>query len=126
MKKKLCPCYSGLPYADCCGVFHSGMPAPDAEKLMRSRYSAYALRLADYVLATWHPSTRPESLGFEQGRQPKWLCLEVRRHVPDGDRAEVEFVARFRAGGPTQQMRETSRFVREDGRWYYVDGDVGA
>jgi SEC-C motif domain protein len=89
---------------------------------MRSRYSAYVLDKADYVLATWHPSTRPPSMGLVPG--VKWLGLELRRHVPDGDRAVVEFVARNKLGGRAQRLHETSRFVREGGRWYYVDGDL--
>ena len=124
-KKKLCPCYSGQPYADCCALLHAGVPAADAEKLMRARYSAYALRLPDYILATWHASTRPESLGFDEGPQAKWLGLEVLRHTPgEAGKASVEFVARCRAGGKTHRLHELSRFVCEDGRWLYVDGDV--
>lgn len=92
---------------------------------MRSRYSAYALQLADYLLATWHSSTRPAALAFDEQPPLRWLGLDVKRHVADGDRAVVEFVARYRQGGGSAgRLRETSRFVREDGRWYYVDGDV--
>lgn len=122
-----CPCGSGAPYAECCGRFHAGelhLLAPDAERLMRSRYSAYVLGLADYLLATWHPSTRPARLEPDPPGL-KWLGLEVRRHVPqDADHATVSFVARSKLGGRAQRMQETSRFVREGGRWYYVDGDV--
>jgi len=89
---------------------------------MRSRYSAYVLGLDAYLLATWHPSTRPASIGLEPG--VKWLGLEVRRHAPDGDRAVVEFVARNKLGGRARRLHETSRFVREAGRWSYVDGDL--
>lgn len=123
-----CPCGSGKAYADCCRLYHAGEPAPDAEALMRSRYSAYVLENADYLLATWHPSTRPATLSFDEGlRPPKWLGLSVHAHEATGaDTAEVEFTARFRVGGGSaQRMRECSRFVREDGRWYYVDGIVG-
>jgi len=119
-----CPCGSGQAYAACCGRWHGGEPAATAEQLMRSRYSAYVLGLADYLLATWHASTRPaEPLRFEPGL--KWLGLEVRRHVPLGaDRAEVSFVARSKLGGRAHRLAETSRFLREGGRWFYVDGDV--
>ena len=91
---------------------------------MRSRYSAYVLELGDYLQATWYHSTRPpEAPGFEPGL--RWLGLEVRKHVtlPD-DAAVVEFVARSKRGGRAQRLRETSRFVREGGRWFYVDGTV--
>lgn len=92
---------------------------------MRSRYSAYVLKDEAYLLASWHPSTRPAALELAQQQPaPHWLGLSVKRHVPAGDRAEVEFIARLRyGGGSAQRMHELSRFVREDGRWYYLDGD---
>ena len=122
-----CPCRipSAVPhYADCCGRFHTfAAAAPDAQALMRSRYSAYVLGLCDYLLETWHPDTRPATL---QPEPPglKWLGLEVRRHVvADADHASVEFVARSKLGGRAHRLHELSRFVRENGRWYYVDGE---
>uniref|UniRef100_UPI0030F548D7 YchJ family protein n=1 Tax=uncultured Acidovorax sp. TaxID=158751 RepID=UPI0030F548D7 len=115
-----------LAYADCCGRFidhWDAQPAPDAECLMRSRYTAFVCERADYLLATWHPSHRPASLDFDAAAQ--WLGLEVRGHwVKDADHAEVEFVARHRLGGRAVRLHERSRFVREGGRWYYVDGDM--
>ena len=115
-----------LAYADCCGRFidhWDAQPAPDAECLMRSRYTAFVYERADYLLATWHPSHRPASLDFDAAAQ--WLGLEVRGHwVKDVDHAEVEFVARHRLGGRAVRLHERSRFVREGGRWYYVDGDM--
>jgi SEC-C motif-containing protein len=91
---------------------------------MRSRYSAFVLGLTDYLLATWHASTRPGSLEADAPGL-KWLGLEVRRHAQqDADHATVEFVARNKLGGRAQRLHETSRFVREDGRWFYVDGDL--
>jgi SEC-C motif-containing protein len=99
------------------------MPAPDAETLMRSRYSAFVRGDVPYLLATWHASTRPASMDLEAGA--RWLGLEIRQHRMTGaDTAEVEFVARFRVAGRAVRQHELSRFVREDGRWYYVDGDV--
>lgn len=97
--------------------------APDAEALMRSRYSAFVVENTAYLNATWHPSTRPAGLSLEPG--VKWLGLEVRQHrVLDADHAEVTFVARSRLAGRGQRLHERSRFVREHGRWYYVDGDL--
>ncbi|MDB5970568.1 MAG: hypothetical protein JWQ90_3018 [Hydrocarboniphaga sp.] len=124
-----CPCDEQRLYASCCAPLHEGAVARSAEALMRSRYSAYVLKLEPYLLATCHPSTRPESLAFGDGdlQAPKWLGLKILRHetAPDGDTALVEFVARFRVGGGSaQRMRETSRFLRVDGRWLYLDGDV--
>lgn len=118
-----CPCGSGAPLVACCGRFLEGKAdAPDAERLMRSRYSAFVGERGDYLLATWHPSRRPPAIDFDAGA--KWLGLEVRRHQSTGpDSAEVEFVARWRVGGRAVRLHECSRFVREGGRWYYVDGD---
>jgi SEC-C motif-containing protein len=91
---------------------------------MRSRYSAYVLGLEDYLLATWHTDTRPARLDLGPGSAPKWLGLEVIRHESTGaDRAVVEFVARYKSLGFARRMRETSRFVRIDGRWFYIDGN---
>ena len=129
-----CPCgrtdakRRPLADGDCCGRYlDSATPVPDAESLMRSRYSAFVRLRADYLLATWHPSQRPATLDFEPGAQ--WLGLEVRRHRVTGpDTAEVEFVARHRIAGRAVRLHENSRFVRElvDGvlRWRYVDGDM--
>jgi len=91
---------------------------------MRSRYSAYVLGLMDYLLATWHPSTAPGELEL----QPvKWLGLEVRNAASSGDAGVVEFVARCRNSlGRAERMHEVSRFVREGGRWYYIDGQFPA
>ena len=88
---------------------------------MRSRYSAYVLGLVDYLLATWHSSTAPAELALSPA---KWLGLEVRRAQVTGDAGVVEFVARCREGGRAQRLHETSRFVQQGGRWYYVDGEM--
>jgi SEC-C motif-containing protein len=120
-----CPCGLPRPYADCCGRYTCGAAAaPDAEALMRSRYSAYTLRLEPYLLATWHASTRPAALDLSAEPQPKWLGLQVKRHRQiDKNHVEVEFVARHKIGGRAFRLHETSRFVREEGKWYYMDGD---
>lgn len=116
-----------LAYAVCCGRYldhFDAAPAPDAESLMRSRYTAFVLERADYLLATWHASHRPASIEFDPG--VKWLGLEVRSHRQvDDTHAEVEFVARQKpTGSPAVRLHERSRFVREAGRWVYVDGDA--
>jgi len=132
-----CPCGRrgdrdrSLTYGQCCGRYiedFAGVPAPDAESLMRSRYTAFVRERAEYLLATWHRTTRPPSLDFETG--VKWLGLDVRsRSASDADHAEVEFVARQRGkSGAAVRLHERSRFVREAegdlSRWYYVDGDL--
>jgi SEC-C motif-containing protein len=123
-----CPCTSGRPFGACCGPWLAGPqapPAPTAEALMRSRYTAWALGLRDYLLATWHADTRPAELGEIDPRR-RWLGLDVRAHRTIGEAgAEVEFVARSRdANGRATRHHELSRFVREAGRWYYRDGDI--
>lgn len=123
MKGAACPCGGGA-YEACCKRFHDGLAAPDAAALMRSRYSAYALALFEYLGATWHASTRPAELDEKDAAALKWLGLVVKRHVAAGETATVEFVARYRVKGRGQRLHEISRFVREAGRWYYVDGDL--
>jgi len=91
---------------------------------MRSRYSAYVLGLTDYLLATWHPRTRPALLDPKEPAL-RWLGLDIKRHVvADENHATVEFVARSKLGGRAQRLHETSRFERLQGRWLYVDGEV--
>jgi SEC-C motif domain protein len=129
----LCPCgrlspsKKPLSLADCCGRFidhFKDTPAPDAELLMRSRYTAFVLERADYLLATWHASRRPQTIDFDP--EVKWLGLEVRQHrVLDATHAEVEFVARQKSPGVAAvRLHERSRFLYEAGRWCYVDGDA--
>ena len=122
----VCPCGSGKAFADCCGRYlDGGAAAPTAEALMRSRYTAYTLQREDYLLATWHASTRPVQLGLAGEVQTKWIGLDVKRHEQqDENHAIVEFVARHKVNGRAHRLHETSRFVREDGHWHYVDGDI--
>ena len=116
-----CPCGQPRDYADCCGIYHAGVAAPTAEALMRSRYSAYVLALEPYLLTTWHASTRPVDVSADQNA--RWLGLAIKRFEATGsDSALVEFVARYKIAGRAQRLHEISRFVREDGRWYYLDG----
>ena len=122
--KDACPCGRSASCQACCARYiGTGVPAPDAESLMRSRYTAFVRGDAAHLLATWHPGTRPASIELEEG--VKWLGLEVKRHTAvDDSHAEVEFVARSRLQGRGQRLHERSRFVREGGHWFYVDGDL--
>lgn len=126
-RKSADPCPCGLPadYPVCCGRFHAGEAAPDAERLMRSRYSAYVRGLAGYLRHTWHPDTRPAELSLDDapGQRTHWLGLTVHDHTVTGaDSAEVRFTARYRIGGGSAvRMTEHSRFRCIDGRWYYLD-----
>jgi SEC-C motif-containing protein len=120
-----CACGSGKGYAQCCGPFHAGHPAPDAERLMRSRYSAYVLHLEDYLLATWHGSTRPAPGTLALHGGTRWLGLRVlNAEAAAGNRAWVEFIAKYKDGGfSAQRLHERSEFTLEDGRWYYLGGE---
>lgn len=92
---------------------------------MRSRYTAYAMKMESYLLDTWHPDTRPAALHLHEDDATRWIGLEIKRHELTGPQtAQVEFVARYKIGGRAHRMHETSRFVRENGVWFYVDGDI--
>ncbi len=120
-----CPCGSGNSYEDCCGLLHAGAPAPTALALMRSRFAAYARSLEPYLLSTWHPSTRPARLGLDDGTV--WRRLQIVDVVAGGETdAEgiVEFRASYRTPDGAGLIEERSRFVRHDGRWTYLSGQV--
>jgi SEC-C motif-containing protein len=92
---------------------------------MRSRYTAYTLQRENYLLATWHPTTRPGSLDLAKDVHTKWLGLDVKRQEQqDSNHAIVEFVARYKVNGRAHRMHEVSRFVRENGSWLYLDGEI--
>jgi SEC-C motif-containing protein len=122
MATMTCPCGKG-EYAACCGRYHDGESAPDAERLMRSRYSAYVLKRGPYLLHTWHPDSRPATLDLFSDNE-KWLGLEIKKHLVESENcAAVEFVARYTIDGRAHRLHEISRFVREDGQWFYLDGE---
>jgi len=121
-----CPCLSGETYGACCGRFHRGeADAPTAERLMRSRFSAFAVGDAAYLLATWHPRSRPAHLELDPDL--RWTRLDILRTTGGGMLSidgTVEFRAHYRSGsrdGAAGSQHEVSRFVREGGRWFYVD-----
>ena len=121
-----CPCLTGLPYGECCGPYHRGAAAPTAERLMRSRYSAFVTGDADYLLNTWHPSTRPAS--FELDPTHRYYRLDILATSRGGMLATegtVEFRAFLRIDGGVDEHHEVSRFVKESGRWWYLDGASG-
>jgi SEC-C motif-containing protein len=100
------------------------LPAPDAESLMRSRYSAYVLGLNAYLLATWHDSTRPTAESLTANKGLRWLGLDILNSKTSGpNRAQVEFIAKYKDGGfPAQRLHEYSDFLFENGRWFYLSG----
>ncbi|MBZ9749255.1 hypothetical protein K7W42_00100 [Deinococcus sp. HMF7604] len=114
---KSCPCGSSRSYAHCCSPLHAGAPAPSPEALMRSRYSAYALGDAAYVLRTWHPDTRPDTLNLQGGT--RYVGLRV--HSAQGN--EVDFTAQLKLeGGERYSFRERSLFRQDGEQWLYLRG----
>lgn len=121
-----CPCGSEVPYSQCCEPLHLGLQqAITAEQLMRSRYSAYVLGLEDYLLNTWHLDTRPTTLGLANELGIKWMGLKIVDVVAGSEKdsqGEVEFIARFKVNGKAERLHERSRFNKEQGHWFYIDG----
>ncbi|MEV0077809.1 YchJ family protein [Nocardia neocaledoniensis] len=125
---KPCPCRRGEPFDACCGPILAGAkPAPTAETLMRSRYTAYVVGDVDYLLRSWHPNTRPAELELDPAQ--RWLFLEIvgtQRGGPFDDNGTVEFIAHYKLDGVRDAMHELSTFVRVDGAWVYLDGTFQA
>ena len=124
-KTTLCPCNTGLPLAQCCQPLLKGeQQAETAAALMRSRYCAYTLGDEDYLLRTWHSTTRPAQLELNTSQQ-RWQRLKIRAttagQVAD-DNGTVEFVAIYKINGRAERLHERSRFGREDQQWRYIDG----
>lgn len=126
-KNTPCPCGSERSFSRCCHVYVSGASiAPTAEALMRSRYVAFVLGRSDYIADTWHPQTRPTQIDLASD-ETVWLKLNVHEttHGQETDvRGMVAFQAWYGANGRMGCMQERSRFEYQDGRWYYLDGDV--
>ena len=123
-QQSTCPCGSELDYDLCCGQFieTSHWPAT-AEQLMRSRYSAYALKHKDYLVATWYPATCPPQLDLYENAHVKWVSLNVVNIEAGAEQDQtgiVEFTAIMKANGRAEKMTERSEFIKQDGRWYYV------
>lgn len=118
-----CPCLSGETYGNCCGPLHHGdLSAPTAERLMRSRYSAYVVGDEAYLLSSWHPRTRPEAV--EPDPDVRWYRLDIvstRRGGPLDEDGIVEFRAFFRSPEGRGEQHEVSRFIREGRNWRYLD-----
>ncbi len=126
--KKPCLCNSGKLFAECCEPLHVGTKdAGTAEALMRSRYSAYVEGKVDYLLKTWHPSSRPAQIAA--ATIPQWCGLHIVDTQEGGESDKqgiVEFKATFLSQGKAQVLHEISRFVKEEGLWFYLDGEIQA
>ena len=131
ISSKPCPCGSQKSFNQCCGVYIKGkLPAPTAEKLMRSRYSAYSLKNIDYLFNTQHPSYhKPDSrkLITATANSLRWIGLNIvntEKGQPENETGVVEFVAVYQEGKSIAQLHERSNFVKEKGKWFYTDGKI--
>ncbi len=117
-----CPC-GGLSFEGCCGPYLEGKaPAPTALALMRSRYSAFVTGNEDYLRETWLAKNRPSGRIIDKKDPVKWVGLKIVSHQELEDRATVEFIASYKRNGRMMKLHENSLFIKEDDRWYYVDG----
>jgi len=120
-----CPCGSGETFEGCCRPALRGTPAPTAERLMRSRYTAFVVGDDRHLAATWHPGTRPDDLDLDPAQ--RWTGLQILDAEAGGEddtRGVVEFRASWRHGADRGVLHERSRFVRQSGRWWYLDGRI--
>ncbi len=123
----VCPCGSGLDYDECCGALHAGKPAPTAEALMRSRYTAYAMGNFDYLQKTCAPELRADYEPPGVATMPEWRGLKILRTVGGGagdDAGQVEFMASYTINGQAHSLHELSDFRRVDGAWIYTAGEI--
>ncbi len=126
----LCPCGSRQTYQECCEPFHNGNVAPTAEKLMRSRYSAFEKGQLDYLATTLTEESRKDYDAAETAQwagQAIWKKLEVVKvngGLEKDDAGTVEFKAYFKIEGQHQIHHELAHFTKQDGRWYYVNGEM--
>ncbi|KFI22943.1 YchJ family protein [Nitrosococcus oceani] len=122
-----CICGSGIPYTECCGLYHSGKKnAPTAEILMRTRFTAFAMENEAYILETWEPAKRPLRVNFPK-KGTQWKRLEIVEKKKGGSqdtKGIVEFKAYYLLEGEEYAVNEISRFRKGQGRWYYLDGAV--
>lgn len=121
-----CPCGSGQSLDACCGPIIGGSPAPTAEALMRSRYTAYVQRDIPHLERTLSAEQRKDFAPEEAKKwaeSSEWIGLTIIRTEqggPDDQQGVVEFSAKFRVEGKDQEHFETALFGREDGRWVYT------
>ena len=128
LSKDLCPCESSSRYEDCCGLYHkSGGHAPTAEKLMRSRYTAYVMGNAQYLFRTWHANTRPTLQTLKESGPQTLIALKIVSKSAGGvddQKGMVEFISsRYSPSlmGEIEQHKEKSLFTRVKGNWVYID-----
>lgn len=125
----ICPCCSGKHYTDCCKKLHDGEPAANALALMRSRYSAYARHLPEYIIQTTHPENPHYKVEHIQWRREiLHFCentlfkkLEIIEFLDGKEEAYVTFIAYLEQDKMDKQLFEKSRFKTLNGRWLYLE-----
>ena len=125
----MCYCGSAKQYKNCCQPIHKNpSKASTPEALMRSRFSAYCLGLVDYIINTYHPSCNAQSDrdGITEAAKTDWQKLLVKSsHVDaDGLQGFVHFKAFYNQDRQSFCLEERSRFVKESGQWFYIDGEL--
>jgi len=122
-----CPCCSTHSYQACCEVLHKGdLTANNAEQLMRSRYSAFVAGDIAYLIKTLHPDKQQaddEAVLRQTIEQTQWLGLKIIDHKSAENNATVEFIA-FYQDEVVGQLHERSQFIKQNGQWFYVDGEM--
>jgi len=122
-----CPCGLNKNFETCCSEIINGNTAATAEQLMRSRYSAYATNNVQYIFDTYESASREEQCLDDialWAKQCKWIALNVISTSTNGNKATVEFSAKYLQKSKLYQLHENSRFIKTDGNWYYLDGDI--
>ncbi len=122
-----CPCGSGRDFHACCDPYLQGEPVPNAETLLRARFSAYATANERYINQTWHPASRPIKLHLHNAEQVRWYGLKIIRIEnggPDDQAGLVEFSAHYQIKHRQGQLHEISHFARDNGKWYYLEGEI--
>ena len=117
----VCPCGSQSHYTDCCKPFHAGKKVPSPQALMRSRFTAFVMKLEDYLWASWHPSTRPAELNLDSS--PEWVSLRILDSKVKNTSGQVYFQAIYRLSSGWGYLEEVSEFIQEKNRWYYLKGN---
>ncbi len=127
-----CPCWSKKPYQECCKRYHDGALPENALLLMRSRYAAYAMHLADYIIQSTHPSNPGYSPDFVRWRQDiLHFCqsthfegLQILEFVDGEENATVTFRAILKRENKDVSFTEKSHFINVNGKWFYIDGVI--
>lgn len=126
----LCPCHSKKKYKKCCKIFHEGINPKTAEQLMRSRFCAYSLNNAEYIIKTTHQNNQDYSLDINTWKNDissfcentDFVRLEILEIIQGDDESYVTFKAILKQDNLDSSFTEKSRFLKVENKWLYVDG----